>query len=196
MSAGARDADAHLYASDAALFSQALPHGADLWASDAALYGAAGDARVRHRGADLWASDATLFASAADRAEAKRCAIRRWLLDRAERSGAGPPREAPGVGTRRDDDARDATPRADDGCCAICLGEMETPPPSTASTASPSDPAVTTPCGHRYHARCIVAALDANRGADDPGEPTCPTCRRPLVPPPEETTSAEGRRTP
>ena len=46
MRAGARDADAHLYASDAALFSQALPPGADLWASDAALYGAAGDARV------------------------------------------------------------------------------------------------------------------------------------------------------
>ena len=37
MRAGARDADAHLYASDAALFSQALPPGADLWASDAAL---------------------------------------------------------------------------------------------------------------------------------------------------------------
>jgi hypothetical protein len=177
MRAGARDADAHLYASDAALFSQALPPGADLWASDAALYGAAGDARVRHRGADLWASDATLFASAADRAEAKRCAIR----------GGGRPR-APA--------APPAPPRADDGCCAICLGEMETPPPSTASTASPSDPAVTTPCGHRYHARCIVAALDTNRGADDPGEATCPTCRRPLVPPPEETTSAEGRRTP
>ena len=94
-------------------------------------------------------------------------------------------RSARGRDATRRRRARDATPRADDGCCAICLGEMETPPPpSTADgLSSPSDPAVTTPCGHRYHARCIVAALDANRGADDPGEPTCPTCRRPLVPP-------------
>jgi len=33
---------------------------------------------------------------------------------------------------------------------------------------------VETPCGHRYHVRCIVAAVDS-------GGDSCPVCRRPMI---------------
>jgi hypothetical protein len=33
---------------------------------------------------------------------------------------------------------------------------------------------VETPCGHRYHVRCIVAAVDV-------GGDSCPVCRRPML---------------
>ena len=129
--------DAHLYATDAALYSHALDPGPDLYATDADLY-----------------------ADAGDRATAALRALERWLVARSF--------------SRETDPRRDEDEAAEEETCAVCLG--------TVSTDSDEDRAVTTPCGHGYHLRCLLAALHARR---DHGETTseCPTCRRTLAVP-------------
>ena len=69
--------DAHLYATDAALYSHGLDPGPDLYATDAALFAPALDP-----GPDLYATDADLFADAGDRATAALRALERWLVAR------------------------------------------------------------------------------------------------------------------
>ena len=153
--------DAHLYATDAALYSHALDPGPDLYATDAALYSHALDP-----GPDLYATDADLYADAGDRATAALRALERWLVARSF--------------ARQTDPRRDEDEAAEEETCAVCLGTVSSR--GRASTDTDEDRAVTTPCGHGYHLRCLLAALRARR---DHGETTseCPTCRRTLAVP-------------
>ena len=147
--------DAHLWASDATLFARTIEAGPDLYASDAALF--SGDAR--DHGADLWASDAALFATSEDHARRELAALRQWLVARAcsadQSESALEPERA----------------------CAVCLGEMgNAQRGERGAEENERDPrSVALPCGHAYHLRCALAALDASSSPF-----LCPTCRSPV----------------
>jgi len=162
--------DAHLYATDAALYSHGLDPGPDLYATDAALFAPALDP-----GPDLYATDAALFADAGDRATAALRALERWLVARSF--------------ARETDPRGDEDEAAEEETCAVCLGTVSSR--GCASTDSVEDRAVTTPCGHGYHLRCLLAALRAKR---HDGETTseCPTCRQTLAAPTTTTTPPRG----
>ena len=97
--------DAHLYATDAALYSHGLDPGPDLYATDAALFAPALDP-----GPDLYATDAALFADAGDRATAALRALERWLVARSF--------------ARETDPRGDEEEAAEEETCAVCLGTV------------------------------------------------------------------------
>ena len=155
------------------MYSHGLDPGPDLYATDAAL-------RARARpGPDLYATDAALFADAGDRATAALRALERWLVARSF--------------ARETDPRGDEDEAAEEETCAVCLGTVSSR--GCASTDSVEDRAVTTPCGHGYHLRCLLAALRAKR---HDGETTseCPTCRQTLAAHDDDDTTPRLTRTP
>ena len=167
---------AHALAPIGALRDFRLPPVADLFSTDAQLYGAAGD--VRGVGPDLWATDRLLFVTRQDIEADDLEHLKRTLRANAVSAFTIPPAATcasammPGrgdaLGREKGEDVEST-----DTTCPICLGEMHKTGSETEDDAHDAG-VVRTPCGHMYHVRCILAAVDA-------GGDSCPTCRRPML---------------
>ena len=160
--------DAHLYATDAALYSHGLDPGPDLYATDAALFAPALDP-----GPDLTRRTPRCSRTPGSRHRALR-ALERWLVARSF--------------ARETDPRGDEDEAAEEETCAVC-GDGVVPRVRVDRLGRGSR--VTTPCGHGYHPRCLLAALRAKR---HDGETTseCPTCRQTLAAPTATTTPPRG----